>query len=179
MFFRKHKKMIIFGIVLIVIALGVFLVWRLAFSGVNPGLPRGTITIGNNTFSAELATTMVQQAKGLSGRTGLGANDGMLFLFNRAAIQSFWMKDMNFPIDIIWIGSTPSTGLGQDTLIASGQTGKVLGFEQNAPTPKPGAQLWQLPIYSSPDGVDTVLEVSAGTVVGDNIAVGDVVTIQK
>jgi uncharacterized membrane protein (UPF0127 family) len=135
----------------------------------------------------ELATTVIQQAKGLSGRTGLGENDGMLFLFNRPAIQSFWMKDMNFPIDIIWIGSTPSmdsTGSpqassGQAALTADGQTGKVLGFEQNAPTPKPGAQLWQLPIYSSPDGVDTVLEVPAGTVAKNGITVGEPVVIVK
>jgi uncharacterized membrane protein (UPF0127 family) len=168
---HKKKKMTILGTVLILVALGVFLVWRLAFSGVNPQLPGAKVTIGNTTFSAELATTMTQQAKGLSGRTGLGANEGMLFIFDRPRIQNFWMKDMNFPIDIIWIGST--------TLNATGQTSEVLGFAQNAPIPTPGMQLWELPIYTSPDGVDTVLEVAAGTVAKNNIIAGESVMIAK
>lgn len=171
--------MTILGIVLILIAIGVFLVWRVVFSGANPDLPRGTVTIGGTTFSVELATTMVQQAKGLSGRTGLGENDGMLFLFGSSTVQNFWMKGMNFPLDMIWIGSTTSTGSGQATLTAGGQTGKVLGFAQNVPAPAPGTQLWQLPIYSSPDGVDTVLEVAAGTVAKDGITIGEPVTIQR
>ena len=34
----------------------------------------------------------------------LKENEGMLFVFNHADKYSFWMKDMNFPIDIVWIG---------------------------------------------------------------------------
>ena len=68
------------------------------------------------------------------------------------------MKDMNFPIDIIWIAGS-----------------KVAGFAENA-APQPGARLWELSIYTSPDGVDKVLEVNAGVVAKDNIKVGDTVT---
>jgi len=158
-----NKKMFIWCVVIfIVIFVAGIVVWRAVFSVANPELPRATVTIGSSTFNAELATTMVQQARGLSGRTGLGANDGMLFLFGSSTVQTFWMKDMNFPIDMIWIGSD-----------------KVLGFEQNAPAPAPGTQLWELPIYASPDGVDTVLEVVAGTVLKDNITIGEPVTIVK
>jgi len=53
----------------------------------------------------------------------------------------------------------------------------VDGFAQNVPAPASGAQLWQLPVYSSPDNTDKVLEVNAGTVAKYNIKVGDAVTI--
>jgi uncharacterized membrane protein (UPF0127 family) len=158
----KRKKMTLFivGIVLIIIAIGGGIWWYFSvFHGCNPPLPRETITVGSTQFNVEMATTMVEQSCGLSGRSELMDGDGMLFLFGSGSIQSFWMKDMNFPIDIIWISK-----------------GKVVGFAQNAPIPVPGAQLWQLPIFNSPPGVDTVLEVPAGTVAKDHIQVGDAMT---
>jgi uncharacterized membrane protein (UPF0127 family) len=66
---------------------------------------------------------------------------------------------MNFPLDLIWIAGD-----------------KVVGFAENA-APQPGAALWNLQIYNSPDGTDKVLEVSAGTVAKDNIKIGDIVQI--
>ncbi|MCX6751552.1 MAG: DUF192 domain-containing protein, partial [Candidatus Nomurabacteria bacterium] len=43
------------------------------------------------------------QEKGLSGRKSLNEDQGMLFVFYKSEIYPFWMKDMNFAIDIIWI----------------------------------------------------------------------------
>ncbi len=43
--------------------------------------------------------------QGLSGRSTLAPNEGMLFIFDSPEKLSFWMKDMLFSIDIIWIGS--------------------------------------------------------------------------
>ncbi len=130
-------------------------------AGENPSLPTEPLQIDNATFTVEIASTLLQKTDGLSFRPGLDDGHGMLFLFDTPAIQNFWMKDMNFPIDMIWIGG-----------------GKVLGFAQNA-EPQPGAQLWQLTIYSSPDGTDQVLEVPAGTVTKDGIKVGDSVVISE
>lgn len=45
------------------------------------------------------------RAKGLSGRNSLAANKGMLFIFPDDGIYGFWMKDMLFPIDIVWISA--------------------------------------------------------------------------
>lgn len=131
-------------------------------SGENPMLAGEELTVDGVTFNVEIASTMLDQTRGLSFRTSLGANDGMIFLFGSGSTQTFWMKDMNFALDMIWI---------------SGNT--VAGFSQNVPAPAPGAQLWQLPIYSSPANVDKVLEVNAGTVAKYNIKVGDTVTIGK
>ena len=42
---------------------------------------------------------------GLSGRSSLAENEGMLFIFDTPAVYEFWMKDMNFPLDFIWINN--------------------------------------------------------------------------
>lgn len=41
--------------------------------------------------------------RGLQGREGLEDHHGMLFVFKNDGLQSFWMKDMKFAIDMIWI----------------------------------------------------------------------------
>lgn len=51
----------------------------------------------------EIAQTPEDRARGLSGRASLSEDQGMLFVFEETARHGFWMKDMNFPIDIIWI----------------------------------------------------------------------------
>ena len=130
-------------------------------SGENPHLATESLKIRSTTFTVEIASTMLQKNDGLSFRPDLAPGHGMIFLFSSPGVQGFWMKDMNFALDMIWIGN-----------------GKVLGFTQNA-APQPGAQPWQLKIYSSPKGTDTVLEVPAGTVASDDIRVGDSVVISE
>lgn len=61
------------------------------------------IDINGRKFIAETALTAEKQAKGLGGRKNLGANRAMFFEFKRAGQYGFWMKDMNFDLDIIWI----------------------------------------------------------------------------
>jgi uncharacterized membrane protein (UPF0127 family) len=47
--------------------------------------------------------TPEEQMRGLSGRQSLEENAGMLFVYEIPSVPGFWMKEMNFPIDIIWI----------------------------------------------------------------------------
>jgi uncharacterized membrane protein (UPF0127 family) len=68
-----------------------------------------TITIGSQKIAAELATTASAQQLGLGGRACIGQNEGMLFVFSQPSQYSMWMKDMKFPIDIVWIGSNHKT----------------------------------------------------------------------
>jgi len=58
---------------------------------------------GNCEFSAEVVSLPGEQYKGLSNRDKLAVDKGMLFLFPLAADRSFVMRDMNFPLDIIFI----------------------------------------------------------------------------
>jgi uncharacterized membrane protein (UPF0127 family) len=129
-------------------------------SGENGPLPTEHLAIDKATFTVEVASTIMQKANGLSFRPSLAPDTGMLFLFGSSSIQTFWMKDMNFALDMIWIGG--------DT---------VLGFAENVPPPAPGTPIWSLRVYSSPDGTDKVLEVNAGTVAKYNIKVGDMIKV--
>ena len=62
-----------------------------------------TITAPHGAIVAEVVDTKASRELGLSGRTGLHVNEGMLFVFDVSGKYGFWMKDMLFPIDIVWI----------------------------------------------------------------------------
>ena len=64
------------------------------------------VKIAGQSIKVELALTPAEQARGLSGRESLKDDEGMLFVFSdqdKNKTHKFWMKDMNFPIDMIWI----------------------------------------------------------------------------
>ena len=61
------------------------------------------LKISNVVLKVELANTFESQTLGLSGRENLKEKEGMLFVFDHLDRYAFWMKDMNFPIDIIWL----------------------------------------------------------------------------
>lgn len=65
--------------------------------------PAQTIQIGDTTVKVEIADTEAKREKGLSQRESLAKNEGMLFVFEEPRQYGFWMKDMSFAIDIIWI----------------------------------------------------------------------------
>lgn len=116
-----------------------------------------SIDLNGHQIKVEIADTPAKQARGLSGRESLAENFGMLFIFFEPKVQRFWMKDMKFPIDIIWISQT-----------ADGD--RVVGFVENAPVP---VSENNLEIFSSPENVDKVLEINAGLVKKWGIKVGD------
>jgi uncharacterized membrane protein (UPF0127 family) len=62
------------------------------------------VKIAGQNIKVDLALTPSEQEQGLSGRTELKENTGMLFVFPQPGKYGFWMKDMNFPIDMIWLG---------------------------------------------------------------------------
>ncbi len=120
---------------------------------------RTLITINNQTFEVAVADTPSKRLRGLSGREALQKNEGMLFLFDRAGRYGFWMKDMRFPIDIIWIRGT-----------------RVVGFSENLQA-EPHRTIFTLPLYYPPEAADKVLELNAGLVKRYGFKGGDEVTI--
>lgn len=54
-------------------------------------------------FNTELAISDEQKIKGLQSRTSFSNDSGMLFIFDKSGIYSFWMKDTLIPLDIIWL----------------------------------------------------------------------------
>lgn len=101
-----------------------------------------TIIIAGSSLVVEVARTPEERAQGLSGRDKL-PRDGMIFIFDRPARIGFWMKDMNFPIDIIWM---------RDRRIVD------IAPSIQAPT----AKTKTLETYHPRAEADAVLEISAG-----------------
>ncbi|OGI72922.1 hypothetical protein A3D42_01605 [Candidatus Nomurabacteria bacterium RIFCSPHIGHO2_02_FULL_41_18] len=91
---------LIFGLTVVVLSsVGLFL----NKNGEVKIIPETYVGVAGQNIKVELARTPEVQARGLSGRESLKENEGMLFVFDNLGRHGFWMKDMNFPIDIIWI----------------------------------------------------------------------------
>lgn len=102
---------------------------------------RPELLLGDTHIVLTVMQTPAEWERGLSLHAPLAASEGMLFLFDDATPKTFWMKDMLFPIDIIWISSE----------------WKVTAWAADAqPESYPA-------IFTSPDNTQYVLEVPAGT----------------
>ena len=121
-------------------------------------LGSGEVKIGEKVFRVEVANSMASRSQGLSGKAGLGEDEGMLFIFSTSSVQGFWMKDMKFALDMIWIKGE-----------------KIVGFAENV-KPEPEKSIFGLTVYYSPEAVDRVLEVKAGTVAKNGFKVGSTVS---
>ncbi|GBC70096.1 hypothetical protein HRbin01_01804 [archaeon HR01] len=62
-----------------------------------------SVIIGGRRVYVEIADEPVERGRGLSGRDMLAEGWGMLFIFERPGRYAFWMYQMRFPLDIIWI----------------------------------------------------------------------------
>ena len=120
------------------------------------GLPaKESVSFGDLDMIVEVATTKKQWEQGLSDRTDLGDVDGMLFTFPQYHIPIFWMKDMHFPIDMIWISN-----------------GEVVEIHHSVPLETSD----KLPTYSPSVPVNMVLETKAGWAKESGIKIGDILT---
>lgn len=123
----------------------------------NPPLRTGTLVIGDRvTVTVELARSVQEQARGLSGRRELKPGHGMLFVYSRPQPVGIWMKDMRFSLDILWI-----------------RDGRVVHIEEHAPPLVPGGPER---VYTAT--ADLVLELPAGFSARERIRVGDPVKVQ-
>ena len=60
-------------------------------------------TLPGETITLQIASTSAKEELGLGGRTSLSSTSGMFFVFDTPNTYGFWMKDMEFPLDIIWL----------------------------------------------------------------------------
>ena len=120
------------------------------------------VTIGNAVIKVEIADSDIKRQKGLSGRTSLEKDGGMLFVItDNKSTPTFWMKGMKIAIDIIWITE-----------------GKIIQIDKNVAPPTAGTSDKNLKLYSPKTAVDYVLEVNSGYSDLNNIKVGDSVLIE-
>jgi uncharacterized membrane protein (UPF0127 family) len=116
------------------------------------GNPWLWVTIGQVTVQAEAVSTPQRLYLGLGHRRELPPGRGMLFFMPEIEVQTFCMRDMRFPLDLIWIAG-----------------GRVAGITRNVPPTFPGD-------LTSPRPVKHVLEVPGGFAHQYGIKVGDRVT---
>lgn len=109
----------------------------------------------------EVVNTQQSRSQGLSNRPEIGS-DGMLFVFPETKRHSFWMNQMNFGLDFIWINQ-----------------GKVVAITNDAPAPSPNMNQGELPIYQPDQKVDMVLEVNDNFLENNQIDIGDIVKRQS
>lgn len=63
-------------------------------------LTSALLLIGNQKIQVEIADTQETRNRGLMYRQDLADNEGMLFIFDKADFQSFWMKNTKIPLSI-------------------------------------------------------------------------------
>lgn len=115
------------------------------------------VILGGQKFSLELAVNPEQHYKGLSGREYLCNNCGMLFLFDTPAPKTFVMREMLFPLDIIFING-----------------GVVVDIYKNLPPEGKMAKN----AYHSSGNVDSVIEINGGRADEIGLKVGDHIILE-
>jgi hypothetical protein len=120
-----------------------------------PPAPRARVTIGVHVIDAEVADTPARKQRGLSGRASLGEGQGMLFPYAEPGRHGFWMPDMHFDIDILWI-----------------RAGRIVHVEPDVS--KDDARR----VYRPREPADLVLELPAGTARRRGFRVGDAVQVE-
>ncbi|MEN9920176.1 MAG: hypothetical protein RL538_69 [Candidatus Parcubacteria bacterium] len=113
------------------------------------------IALGSTTVSASVADSMPERIKGLSGTPYLPEGVVKLFAFGTEGEHSIWMKDMNYPIDIIWVA----------------KEGEIVHIEERiSPETYPNS-------FASPTPAWYVIEANAGFVASSSIKKGDEVVV--
>ena len=103
--------------------------------------PSSQIQINGTNLTVELASSDKQRAHGLMGRTALAEGTGMLFIFERPQILSFWMKNTTIPLSIGFFD----------------ENGRLINIEDMVPQKND-----ELPVYKSKKPALYAIEVPQG-----------------
>lgn len=114
------------------------------------------LRVGDALFQVAVADSVEKRMQGLSGVPAMGANEGLYFMYSTPQPLAFWMKDMRFPIDIVWID----------------QNQRVIHIMENL-TPQTYPR-----VFGPRRPAQYVLEINAGRARETGIAVGDSVRLQ-
>lgn len=151
---RRPYITVIISLVIILAGLALGLLWKASTSTYST-----KTLISGKTFYLEVADEPHERGRGLGGREGIAPNQGMLFEGFTPGQLGFWMEDMRFDIDIIWINTE----------------GKVIHIE-------PKVSRHSHPTtYRNPDGTNAamVIELASGTTAEIGLKTGDTVYIER
>ena len=151
------KIFIAYGVLILVVVILAFA----KFKGFNflPNAGGKTATINSHSYNLLIANDDKSRQIGLSNRKSLDKNAGMLFIFPKKGIYSFWMKDTQIPLDMIFIDDN-----------------KIVYIVKNAP-PQAGKK-GNLPVYTPTSQANYVLEINGGEADKNKFKNGDIVTLK-
>ena len=115
------------------------------------------VRVDQTDIPVELAVNPEERIRGLSGRASLSTGTGMLFIFEVEGRLRFWMREMEFPLDMIWIGAKC----------------QVVDISVDVPPPEPETSLNDLPRYSPSAPAMYVLEINGGEAETLGLGAGD------
>lgn len=121
------------------------------------------VEVGGAAFKVEIADDADERSRGLSGRDPLPDDGGMLFVYQEPVVPGFWMRQMRFSLDFVWIG----------------EGCEVVDLTPNVPAPEPGTSESELTLYRPSAPILYNLEVNAGTAARHGIRVGDEVRFRN
>ena len=118
------------------------------------------VVIGDVVLPVELAVTPEERRQGLSDRPSLAPGTGMLFVFESDGHRQFWMKNMHFPLDMVWVGSDCAVG-------------EISG---EVPASPPGTDDSDVVRVSPEEEAQYVLEINGGEAAALGLAANDPVS---
>jgi len=147
------KIILVASVVIIGSCLAIFFLIRYDNKRASQMIGNSSVVIDGETILVERAATPAAQARGLSGRTAMCQDCGMLFTFDSNGVYPFWMKEMNFDLDMLWITD-----------------GKIVQIDKDVPHTG-GTAVTRTPNVP----VDDVLELNAGASDRLGFRIGDTV----
>jgi len=152
---QRIRFVVIVGIiVLIMIMIPIY--YPVQTSTESKRIIEGSVTINGEILEVEISDEPDEKSRGLMFRESLSRDTGMLFLFDKEGFYSFWMMNVNFNLDIIWINSN----------------GNVVHIERDLPS-----CFMSCPTYAPRESARYVLELNSGVANELGLLVGSFVGI--
>ncbi len=147
------KKIFFFSIIIALVVI-LFTFWRSKIKQSDKSDLKKAY-VGKDLVWVKIARTDQERKQGLSGVEKLAENEGMLFILPEKQIPNFWMKEMNFALDFVWIANN-----------------KVVDISENVPAPAPNSSSDKIARVQPKMPVDMVLEINTGWVKKHKVKIG-------
>lgn len=115
-----------------------------------------TVLLKNIPIEVTVVETQAERRQGLSGKDGLKEYEGMFFIFDKPDRYGFWMKEMKFSIDIVWI-----------------KDGSVVDIKKSV------SPITYPEIFYPQEAANMVIELSSGFCDTHNVSVGDSFSVKS
>lgn len=152
------KKMFLTFAIFIILVIGMVVTKN--YLQENPSWKTAKATIKNHSFKLHIAKSSKDKQIGLSQKKNLPDDYAMIFPFEKPDYYSFWMRNMVFPIDIIFIKDNSIVTIYPDIKPPASQNDILQIFKPKIPA-------------------DTVLEIKSGLSQKYDFKEGDKVTIEN